>query len=118
MASEEFVTLDGSRILELIRPQREGSENLSLARATVMPGATTRWHRHSRSEEIYYVLRGAGLLAIEAQRHEVAAGDARLIPAGAEHRITCLGAEPLVILCACSPPYSDDDTQVTEPVPV
>jgi len=118
MASEEFVTLDGSRILELIRPERQGAANLSLAQATIQPGRTTYWHRHGTSEEIYYVLRGEGLLEIEAERHEVGPGDAYLIPPGAEHRITCLSAQPLVILCACSPPYSDDDTQLTEPVPV
>jgi len=118
VASEEFVTLDGSRVLELIRPEREGSVHLSLARATVEPGRTTYWHRHARSEEIYYVLRGVGLLEVEAKRREAAPGEAHLIPVGAEHRITCLSTEPLVILCACSPPYSDDDTQVTQPVPV
>jgi len=117
MGVEEFTTLDGSRVLELVRPEREGSERLSLARATVPPGRTTLWHRHASSEEVYYILQGEGLLELEDLRELVEPGDARLIRPGVEHRITCTGAEPLVILCACSPPYRDDDTELTEAVP-
>ncbi len=113
---DEYTTLDGSRILELIRPEREGSENLSLARATVEPGASTLRHRHTKAEEIYYVLQGEGALEIGGAVERVEPGDARLIPPGAEHRITAMGTEPLVMLCACSPPYEHDDTEITEPV--
>lgn len=111
---EEFVTLDGSRVLELIRPEREGARNLSLARAVIEPGRSTLRHRHRVAEEVYYVLAGAGTLEVAARIERVGPGDARLIPAGAEHRATCLGAEPLVILCACAPPYRDEDTELTE----
>jgi len=113
---DEYTTLDGSQILELIRPEREGSENLSLARATVEPGASTLRHRHAGAEEIYYVLRGDGALEIGGAVERVGPGDARLIPPGVQHRITAVGPEPLVILCACSPPYEHDDTEITEPM--
>lgn len=118
MKSGEFTTLDGSRVLELVRPEREGSVNLSLARATIETGQTTAWHRHLVSEEIYYILQGEGLLELEGRREAVTVGDARLISPGTEHRITCTSAQPLVILCACSPPYTDEDTEITQPVPV
>ncbi len=118
MTAEEFITLDGSRVVELVRPEREGSVNLSLARATVEVGRSTLWHRHRVAEEIYYVLQGEGLLEREGQRELIGVGAARLIPAGTEHRITCTSAQPLVILCACSPPYTDEDTQVTQSVAV
>ncbi len=112
----EYRTLDGSRILELIRPDREGSTNLSLARATIEPGRSTLRHLHREAEEVYYVLSGEGALEISLQVERVGPGDAWLIPPGAEHRVTCVGAEPLVILCACSPPYRHEDTKITEPV--
>jgi mannose-6-phosphate isomerase-like protein (cupin superfamily) len=112
----EYTTLDGSRILELIRPEREGSEKLSLARAIVEPGASTLRHRHGEAEEIYYVLQGEGALEIGGAVERVRPGDARLIPPGVEHRVTAMSPEPLVILCACSPPYTHDDTEITEPV--
>lgn len=116
--AQEFVTLDGSRVLELIRPERDGARNLSLARAVIEPGRSTYRHRHRRSEEIYFVLAGEGTLEIGARAERVGPGEARLIPAGVEHRVTCIGAEPLVILCACAPPYRDEDTEFTEPVTV
>ncbi len=113
---EEYTTLDGSRILELIRPEREGAQNISLARATIEPGASTHRHIHRESEEIYYVLSGDGALEISGAVERVGPADARLIPPGVEHRISAVGAEPLVILCACSPPYRHRDTVLTETV--
>lgn len=115
-SAEEYITIDGSRIWELIRPEREGAQNLSLARAVIEPGKSTLRHRHHTSEEIYYVLSGEGALEIGAVIERVGPGDARLIPAGNEHRVTCIGAEPLVILCVCAPPYQHSDTELTEPV--
>ncbi|HCA47763.1 MAG TPA: hypothetical protein DEP45_10545 [Armatimonadetes bacterium] len=114
----EYTTLDGSRIRELIRPELGGSRNLSLAQATVEPGAATLRHRHHEAEEIYFVLSGEGALEIGGAIERVGPGDARLIPPGAEHRVTAIGPEPLVILCTCSPAYQHDDTEVTEPVRV
>ena len=114
----EYTTLDGSRIVELVRPEREGSESLSLAQATVEPGTSTLRHRHPEAEEVYYVLRGEGALEIGGVVEAVTPGDARLIPPGVEHRATAMGPEPLVILCACSPPYTHHDTEITEPVQV
>ena len=64
------------------------------------------------------MLEGEGLLELDGRREQVSAGQAWLIPAGVEHRITCISARPLVILCACAPPYTHEDTELTEPVAV
>ncbi|MEN6545319.1 MAG: cupin domain-containing protein [Armatimonadia bacterium] len=109
-----YTTLDGSLIREIIRPERQGSRHLSLAEATIAPGQSTIRHRHHQSEEIYYVLSGAGTIEVAARLQRVQAGDAVLIPPGAEHRATCMGETPLRILCACSPPYQHSDTELTE----
>ena len=111
---EAYETLDGSLVRELIRPEREGSVRLSLAEALVAPGQSTRRHLHRESEEVYYVLAGEGIVEIAAKGQRVVAGEAVLIPAGAEHRVACVGAMPLRLLCACSPPYRHEDTQLTE----
>ncbi|MEA3400482.1 MAG: cupin domain-containing protein [Armatimonadota bacterium] len=108
----------GPTPLELIRPEREGSTKLSLAQATVEPGASTHRHIHRQAEEVYYVLSGEGAVEVGGAVERVGPGDARLIPPGVEHRVTAIGAEPLVILCACSPPYRHEDTELTEPVRV
>jgi mannose-6-phosphate isomerase-like protein (cupin superfamily) len=35
-----------------------------------------------------------------------------LIPPGTAHCVENTGTEPLVILCACSPPYAHEDTEL------
>jgi mannose-6-phosphate isomerase-like protein (cupin superfamily) len=112
--TDPYVTLDGSLIRELIRPEAQGSRKLSVAEATLAPGQITQRHRHRQSEEVYYVLSGEGIVEIAARKTEVQAGDVLLIPAGAEHCATNTGPQPLRLLCACSPPYEHQDTELTE----
>ncbi len=109
---EEFVTKDGSRVRELIHPSSVPAERLSLALAVVGAGESTRRHLHRRSEEIYYVLGGRGVVHVGGEKAEVEAGDAVLIPPGTPHFAVNTGEEELVILCACSPAYSHEDTEL------
>jgi mannose-6-phosphate isomerase-like protein (cupin superfamily) len=44
----------------------------------------------------------------------VGVGDTVLIAPGMPHSIEATGAEPLRILCCCSPPYSHEDTELLE----
>lgn len=113
-----YRTLDGSMITELIHPSHDGVKNLSLAEAVVEPGQSTYRHNHTASEEIYYVLEGHGKLHLGPRVVEMEPGSAHLISPGTEHWVTALGGEPLRFLCASSPPYSDDDTELTGPVEV
>jgi mannose-6-phosphate isomerase-like protein (cupin superfamily) len=108
---EPFRTLDGSLVRELCQT-RDGARNQSLAEATVAPGAETAAHLHRTSEEIYRFVSGSGRMRLGAEEAEVRAGDTVLIPPGTPHRLINTGNEPLVLLCACSPPYSDDDTEL------
>ena len=113
-ASAPFVTKDGSEIRSILDRTNSGAANQSLAEATLPPGGATEAHRHPRTEEIYYILRGAGLMRVGAAERAVGPGDAILIPPGSVHQIRNAAAEPLVFLCCCAPPYSHEDT-VLEP---
>lgn len=115
LSFSSYETKDGSWIEEIIRPERQGSRNLSLAEAIVLPGQSTHRHLHHETEEIYYILLGIGTVEVGAHVFSVSADDAVLIPPGVEHRATCLGEDALHILCICSPPYQHDDTELTEP---
>jgi mannose-6-phosphate isomerase-like protein (cupin superfamily) len=106
-----FETLDGSLVRELCQTG-DGARNQSLAEATVPPGAATIEHLHRTSEEIYRFVSGSGRLRLADAEADVRAGDTVLIPPGTRHKLFNTGSEPLVILCACSPPYSDDDTEL------
>lgn len=112
--SAPFITKDGSEIRSILDRTNSTAIHQSLAEATLPPGAETEEHHHPRAEEMYYVLRGRGLMTLEGERREVEPGDGILIPPGTRHTIRNTGQEPLVFLCCCSPPYSDEDTVLVD----
>jgi mannose-6-phosphate isomerase-like protein (cupin superfamily) len=112
---EPYITKDGSEIRELMHPALHGNLNQSLAEATVARGCKTTLHRHRQTEEIYYVVQGAGMMVLGDEILPVQTGDAICIAPGTAHCIENTGTEPLRILCACAPPYDHDDTELLEP---
>ena len=111
---EPFRTLDGSEIREWAGPVSAPAQNQSLAEATVPVDGATTAHYHRRTEELYLVTAGRGLLVLDGEERVLEEGDCALIPPGATHKIHNVGREPLRIVCACAPPYSDEDTVLTE----
>ena len=106
-----FVTADGSTIRELVGLRATpGAAAHSLAEASLARGQATERHYHARTEETYYLVEGRGLMEVDGETAEVAAGDAILIPPGSRHQIRNTGEGPLRLLCACAPPYRDEDT--------
>lgn len=64
--------------------------------AVLAPGTSIGDHRHPAHEEEYYlVLAGTGVMRLEADTFEVAAGDLVRNPAGGLHGLTNTGREPL-----------------------
>ena len=110
---EPIVPPDGSEVRELARPPHE-ARNQSLAEARIPPGSETAEHLHPTSEEIYYFTAGEGRMRLGDEESKVTAGDAVVIPPGTAHKLWNTGADTLVLLCCCSPPYSDRDTVITE----
>jgi mannose-6-phosphate isomerase-like protein (cupin superfamily) len=111
---EPFVTLDGSEIREWAGRAAAPAQNQSLAEATIPVGGATAEHYHRLSEELYLVSSGRGRLVIDGEERIISAGDCALIPPGTRHKVFNVGAEPLRLVCACSPAYSDEDTRLTE----
>jgi len=105
-----FTTKDGSEIRELLAHRNSCIRKQSLAEARLPPGASTTPHHHPATEEIYYILEGAGRMRIGDQQRDVGPGDAIAIAPGASHTITNTGEATLKFLCCCAPGYEDDDT--------
>jgi mannose-6-phosphate isomerase-like protein (cupin superfamily) len=112
---KQFTTLDGSGIRELAGPSWTAARNQSMAEATVPAGGATTEHYHPASEEIYYFTAGRGRMRLGDEEAAVQAGDCVVIPPGTRHKLWAAAGDPLVLLCACAPAYSDDDTVITEP---
>ena len=111
---EPFVTADGSSIREIAGVPSGNAVNQSLAEATVAPGGETIEHFHRASEEIYHFTAGAGRMRLGGLEADIRAGDTVVIAPGVPHKLWNTGSEPLRLLCACAPAYSDADTVLTE----
>ena len=109
-----YVTKDGSEIRELMHPATQGNGKQSLAEATLRAGQRTSLHRHLVTEEIYHFTHGTGRMTLGAETFAVSAGDTVAIAPGTAHSVENTGADSMTILCACSPAYAHDDTQLLE----
>jgi mannose-6-phosphate isomerase-like protein (cupin superfamily) len=111
---EPFVTADGSTIREVAGVPSGNAAQQSLAEATVPPGGETIEHLHRASEEIYHFVSGAGRMRLGDTEGDVREGDTIVVPPGTRHKLWNPGADPLVLLCCCAPPYSHEDTVLLE----
>ena len=101
---DEYFFAEGCYILEL----SNGADDpgLSIARARVPPGVTTRWHRVRDTAERYVILEGSGLVEVAGLvPQEVGPGDVVLIPPSAPQRISNRGSGELVFLALCTPRF-------------
>jgi len=109
-----FITKDGSEIRELLAYRNSCIRNQTLAEARLPVGASTTAHLHHRTEEIYYVLEGTGLMRIGAEQRQIGPGDAVAIPPGAVHELSNTGKSILKFLCCCAPGYEHSDTSLID----
>lgn len=107
-AQAEFFTSEQCHIIE-IGNQADDPE-VSVARARVEPGISTRWHRLRETTERYYILSGEGCVEVgDLPATAVGAGAYVLIPPGVRQRITNCGEEDLVFLAICSPRFRSEN---------
>lgn len=79
---------------------------VSITRARVSPGITTKLHRLRNIEERYVILSGWGMVEIdEKEPRPVRDGNVVRIPSNVPQRISNYGADDLVFLCICTPRF-------------
>lgn len=104
----EFYTEEKCYITELSNSSAD--PDVSIARARVAPGVTTRLHRLSKSFERYVILSGTGEVEVgELLPQAVRSGDVVLIPPMCPQRIKNIGKDDLIFLAICSPRFSKQD---------
>ena len=105
--SAEFPTPEGCRILESWNSPDDGA--VSIARARVAPGTTTKSHRLKGVVERYVIVAGLGRVSVgDAIREQVGPGDVVIIPPGVAQRIANVGEGDLVFYCVCTPRFTQE----------
>jgi mannose-6-phosphate isomerase-like protein (cupin superfamily) len=102
-----FTSGDGCTLRELLNPANDASLDqirYSLAHAMVPVGVTTSRHRLT-SNEVYYIVSGAGIMHIDDERSEVNPGDTIVIPPGSVQFIENAGEKELEFLCIVDPAW-------------
>lgn len=109
----EFTAGDMTRLRELLHPDRQPvAIRYSLAHALLETGAASLPHILV-SAEVYYILSGRGIMAIDGEQCAVEPGQAVYIPPGAEQWLRNIAQEPLVFLCIVDPAWQRADETVT-----
>ena len=109
---EEFIAGDGTRLRELLHPDKQPLQlRYSLAHAIVPIGQTSTPHSLTTSE-VYYILSGAGEMHIDEETERVEPGDAVYIPPNTKQYIRNCGEEPLVFVCIVDPAWRKEDETV------
>jgi len=107
-AGSEYYFEEGCYIIELLNDADDPA--LSIARARVAPGKTTRWHCLHQTVERYQILTGSGDVEIgDLPVTRVSAGDTVIIPAGVAQRIHNPGEDELVFLALCTPRFQPEN---------
>ena len=102
--SAEYWTDERCFILELSNDGEDAE--VSIARARVEPGVTTKRHRVVATAERYVILSGSGEARIgESAPQAVVAGSVVRIPPGVAQSIANTGDDDLVFLCICTPRF-------------
>lgn len=103
----EFETDERCSIVELSNTSDD--PDVSIARARVMPGVTTAWHKLEGVVERYVIISGRGRVEVgELEPLDVVEGDVVLIPSGVRQRIMNTSAADLIFLAICNPRFTSE----------
>lgn len=101
---KEYYFTEGCFINELWNTIED--ENVSIARARLVSGETTKWHQLEGIAERYVILEGKGVVEVGNNApSDVKPGDVVMIPAGTRQRIRSTGQDDLVFLAICTPRF-------------
>ena len=109
-----FTTLDGSTIREIAGRATLLSRNQEISPRRPCHRAARRSLAHHRSLRALLLHRRRGRLRVAGEWRDVGQSDCAVLPAQCRAQAREPSTEPLVLLCCCAPPYSHEDTVLTE----
>ena len=87
----------------------DADPDVSIARARVGAGRTTRWHRLDAITERYVILEGHGRAEVGDEARDVQPGDVVVIAPSLAQRITNTGSTDLIFLAICTPRFRPEN---------
>jgi mannose-6-phosphate isomerase-like protein (cupin superfamily) len=93
------------------------AKNLSACVIRVMPGETVRpAHSHPNSEELIYIIMGAGQVMVECEVGDVRAGSAILFEQGKVHMLRNTGTMEMKVICFFAPATNVDNYRIFDQI--
>ncbi len=108
---KEIIALDDTIIREVLNPKHDTVPlhlEYSLAHATLPSRKTSLPHRFKTASEVYYILKGEGIMHIDDETEIVGPGDTIYIPPQAVQSIENTGETNLEFLCIVYPEWQPD----------
>lgn len=79
------------------------TKSFCMGYVTLEPGGgQVPWH-NQESEEVYFIVSGAGEVCLGSERRTLTAGQAAYVPPGVFHQLTNTGTAPLVMIYVYGP---------------
>jgi mannose-6-phosphate isomerase-like protein (cupin superfamily) len=106
-----ITALDDTKVREILNPEHDSQNlvlNYSLAHATLKLGEKSLPHKFHHASEVYYILKGRGIMHINDETADVFPGDTIHIPPQAVQWIENQGQEDLEFLCIVDPAWKPD----------
>jgi len=102
--TREYFFREGCHITEWLNSETD--ESVSIARARVEPGVTTRLHCLVDISERYVILEGQGSVRVgDLPATNVEPGDVVIIPPNQPQQITNSGSSDLIFIAICTPRF-------------
>jgi len=110
--AKEITAGDRTRLRELLHPARDAAGvRYSLAVAWLAPGKRSQAHR-LKTSEVYYLVRGSGVMHIGDESARVEAGDAVYIQPRAVQWLENIGTDEVEFICIVDPAWRPEDEEV------
>jgi len=108
----KFISGDNAILRELLHADKGSFKfRYSLAHAVVKPGKITSPHK-LKTSEVYYILKGSGLMYIDNKTSKVSSGYTVYIPPSSTQCIKNTGKSNLEFLCIVDPAWRKEDEEI------
>lgn len=99
----------GALSKELAGPETTGSSRVDFRISRYAPMAYVQEHVHQVQEQVYYVLKGEGILTLDDTKNLMRPHDYVYVPPGVRHSFTNTGTDGLVFLVITTPASDDEE---------